>query len=627
MSVDQVSKQWWDPKVVKFDRHEYVTQTVDYLKQEQSYIDKDNLKHLRLYSGRNYGADEYGNIKPAGTQENIGINVTKSVIDTAVSKVTQQEPIVNIITSGGKWKQRTKARNLEKFLAGVFHEEEFHRKAERAIKDCCWAGTGFVKCFFEGGAVRYERVFPGEIVVDEAAAVNCAPRNLFQVKNVPLEQLTAAFPKFKSQILAHAVRLYSTTTGRTTNTVRVYEAWHLPDVAGKDGRHTICIDGCTLLDEDYDEDFFPFVIYRKNELPTGFFGNGVAEDLAPKHEEINYIMQRVQMGIHNNATAWIVKHANDDLPLDHITNEVATILEYTMEPPQVVVHPAIHQQVLDHVKWLNQICYEETGISHFSATSTKPAGIESGVALQKVLDVESTRQGPLQKMVARGAVDAAKITIALGKKHYKSSYSVKWSEKTVVQDVAWGEVNIPADQYLMKTYPVALLPDTPAGKLDAIEKMLQAGMIDPQTGMMLLDFPDVEAFQSLELAAIRNSLWLVDQVVYEGADIKPRVFHNLEMCVKYMQAAAARAQTEGAPPEVLDRCVEWMTDASEMLAASQPEPVPAGGTPPIDPATGQPVDPGMGPAPSMAAPMEGMPPMEPGMLPPPDMDPNAGGMM
>lgn len=616
-----LGKQWWDKDIPEIDRHSYVTEFVNGLKDCQGYVDKDLLKHLQLYAGRNYSMDEHGNVTPAGAMDDIGINVIKSVIDTKVAKIASQKPRANILTDGGRWKQRLKAKKLEKFIMGLFDEQKYYEKAEMALKDSLWKGDGYLKVYVENGDIKYDRVFPGSIIVDEAAAMSCMPRSMAQVENVPLESLVAAFPDKKMQILTEAQLHYSPAHGRKTNMCRVYEIWHLPDQNGDNGRHCICVDGVTLLDEDWKHDFFPFVIMRPCRLPVGFYGNGDAENMAPKQEEIDFIMGRIQTSMHTNATAWIIKHTSDKLPNQHITNKIATILEYSGNvPPQVVVSPALHQQVFDHVKWLNQICYEESGVSQFSATSTKPAGIESGVALQKVLDVESTRHGPAQAMYERAVVDCAKISIALAKEHFKGSYKVKWEADRFVETIDWSEVNIPEDEFRIKIWPVNLLPDTPAGRLDAVEKMLQAGMIDPQVGMMLLDFPDVEAFQSLNLATIKNILWLVDQVVYEDNYVKPRIYHNLELGIKYMQMAVARAETEGAPDKVIERCLDWMAEAADLMAQPPPAPPPLGGDPMMDPAM-------QGGAPTMATPMEGMPPMEPGMLPPPPMDPSMGGGM
>ena len=61
--------------------------------------------------------------------------------------------------------------------------------------------------------------------------------------------------------------------------VKVIESWHLSSgPKAKDGKHTICTNA-TLFKEDYDKEYFPFVFFRWNVRPVGFFGQGLAEQL------------------------------------------------------------------------------------------------------------------------------------------------------------------------------------------------------------------------------------------------------------------------------------------------------------------------------------------------------------
>ena len=178
-------KLWWNDSIKSDDRHEKITQLVNQIKLDQNYVDKDNLDHLKQYIKRSYSMDADGNIMPSGSLERIGINAVKSAIDTICAKITQQDPRPKFDTDGGRWDQRQKARKLEKFVAGVFHEEDFYPKLRRSFKDAAICGTGFLKCYFEAGSVRWERVWPGEVVVDEGSCMNAEPRSMFQVKLIP----------------------------------------------------------------------------------------------------------------------------------------------------------------------------------------------------------------------------------------------------------------------------------------------------------------------------------------------------------------------------------------------------------------------------------------------------------
>lgn len=603
-----LSQQWWEDSVESKQRHERIVQLVDTIKKEQSYVDRDNLTHLRLYIKRNYTADADGRVQPAGSNERIGLNLVKSAIDTVAARICLQKPRPTFLTQGGRWKQRLRAKKLQKFVEGIFYEQDFYAKARRVFKDCAVFGTGFMKFYAENGKVFCERIFPGEMIVDETTAMNTAPRSYFQVKPVPVECLLASFPEYRAEISTGNSYLHMTQKGRTTHMLQAYEAWHLPDVNGAGGRHTICIDGCTLFDEEWKHDFLPIIELRWNELPVGYYGNGAAEDIAGLQNELDFLLTRMQKSLHINANAWYMKHISDKTPNEHLTNEIGNVIEWSGEhPPDLKVFPAIHQQVFDIAKWIYGVGFDDVGVSQMSATSRKPAGVESGIALQTLMDVESQRHGLIQANWEDFVVRCARVLVALGKDTYRENTKVKWDNSRFVETIEWGDVNMEEDEYILKIWPTNLLPASPAGRLDIVEKMLQAGILDPQTAMMLLDFPDVEFIQDLTLAAVKNALWISDQVIYEGADIEPRQYQNLELCIKYIQLGLARAETEGAPPSVIERGLTWIAEATDLM-----------GPPPAPPMLGAPPD----QLAAMGLPPDAMNPAVP--TPPMGMDPMSG---
>lgn len=567
-------KLWWHPDVKKAERHTKVTQVVNHLMTQQKFIERDNLRHLRLYIKRSYHADAMGHIHAAGADPRIGINAAKSAIDTICARITQQDPHPQFKTDGGRWEQRLKARKLEKFVAGVFQEEEFYHKARRMFKDAAIFGTGFMKPYFQNGRVKWERVRPGEIVVDEEVAMRSEPQSFFQVRYLPVESVIAMFPDQQDDILSAKMTYMTRESGSTVTQMQIIEAWHLRDINGENGRHTIVVDGATLLDEEWVYDCEPLLVFRWNELPLGFYGNGACEDLFGLQEEIDYIMQRIQTSTHNTANVWLLKSVNDKAPNSHFTNKIGTIIEYSgNQPPQLQVNPIMAQQVFDHVKWLNELVYNETGVSQMSATSQKPKGIEAAAALQTMLDVESQRFVLLQKAYERAVMHAANMTIEIARNHYrggKAAYRVRAENGHYTEEINWSDVNLKRDEYILKVWPVNLLPQSPAGKMEKVTQLMQAGLIDAQTGMMLLDFPDVEAHQSLALAATRKALWYVDRILYEGEEKTPREWDDLGRCIRFMQMGMSNAEMEGAPEEILQRGLEFIVSAEEMLTPPEP---------------------------------------------------------
>lgn len=609
-------KLWWHPDLDKDSRHGKITDLINTLRTQQAHLRDDNLRHLRLYIKRNYEMDWSGRVKAAGADPRIGINAAKSAIDTICARITQQDPHPNFKTEGGRWAQRLKARNLEKFISGVFYETEFYHKARRMFKDAAIFGTGFMKAFFCNGRIHWERVRPGEIWVDEEVSMHSEPQSFFQVRCLPVESVIAMFPDQQKEILTSKIAYESRQDNVTVTQIEVIEAWHKRDANGNNGRHCIVVDGRTLLDEEWRYDVDPLLVFRWNELPYGYYGNGACEDLYGLQEEIDYIMERIQGSTHNGANVWLLKSRNDKTPNSHLNNKLCTIVEYSGNtPPQFYHSQIMNQQVFDHVKWLNELVYNETGVSQMSATSQKPKGIEAAAALQTMLDVESQRFVLLQKAYERAIMHAAKMTVEIARHHYRQKgdkYSVLSEHGKMAEYIDWENAALKPDEYILKIWPVNMLPQSPAGRMEKITQMMQAGLIDSQTGMMLLDFPDVEAHQSLALAATRKALWYVDKVLYENKDCEPREWDDLGRCVRFMQMGMTNAEMEGAPEEVLQRGLEFIATAEGMMTPPEP-PLAVDGfgtsAPPVDPGTGMPADPNTN--------MPGMGGVDPNGAPPP----------
>ena len=160
--------------------------------------------------------------------------------------------------------------------------------------------------------------------------------------------------------------------------------------------------------------------------------------------------------------------------------------------------------MFSHLDRLYNRAYEISGISQLSATSLKPAGLESGVALREYSDIETERfviVGQAYESafleIARQMIDLAKDVSEEGKTYEVISYGDKEIEK-----IRWSDINLREDQYRMKVYPASLLPTTPAARLQTVIEMAQAGLIDKAETRSLLDFPDIEQYNKLATAPL-----------------------------------------------------------------------------------------------------------------------------
>lgn len=591
-------KRWWHEEIDDDSRHERIVPLIQHLKQHQSWVEGDYIDHLNIYADRDYSSDGDWGVKISGSEDRMGSNPVRSGIDTIVGKICSP-PRTMFLTEGGRWDTRRKARKLQKAIDGVKHEGKYVREASRAMKDAAIGGTGYVHVYFEGGKVHYERVFPLEIVVDEQAAAHCQPTSKFRQKKLPLEAIIDRFPEKQGEILSSQLaRTNLTSGGELTSMVNIYEAWHLKS-ENSPGLHCIVLNNCTLLCEPWDHDFYPIFPIRWNELPVGWYGSGAVEETRGVQTEHNYMLERIQTSVHNNASKYLIRHSSDQTSDQQFTNQDDTIITWSgQHPPEVKVNPMIDPQFLEHCWRLRALVFEDIGVSEMSASSKKPKGIESGAGLQHLTDQESQRHIHIHKAWEQLDLETSKATIALLKENLsggKSDFKVKYDNGRFLESIDWSEVNLPQDDYILKSFPTNLLPTQPAAKVEKVMQWLQSGVVDSLTASMMIDFPDTEDSGSLLQASIKSILWVIDRVIYEDDYIEPKEWYDLENGIRFMQMALSRAELEGAPEETLDMGVEWIVDAKNLLQPPPPTPAEMPPMDPgmVDPATGMPMDPGM----------------------------------
>lgn len=560
----------------------------------------------------------------APVEERNTLNVSQSVVDTLGSKIATSKPKPMPLTVDGDFELQQKAKEMERFIMGTIHGERAYESGRESWMDGAICDIGAMKTVedYEGSRVRLERVFPDEIIVDEEAAINGQPRDLFQRKWLPADVLAGMFTKQKEEIREAQTSSTLALRAVTTHLVEVLEAWHLPCSEGaKDGRHCIVVRGCTLADDEWEDEDFPFEFIRWNKRRRGFYGQGLVEQISGLQNELTALMHDTGLAIQIHGRPCLLVDEQSGVKIDHLSNSPALIIKYKGGPgmkPELSTHATSHPEVMQRINFIFEKVYEISGLSQLSAQSKKPAGIESGVALRTLLDSESQRFSLAIEMwqdfwlgIARKIIDAARRMSRAGKPP-KAVLGARHAARTI----NWSEVDLDRDRYQLQLWPTNLLPDTPAGKLAYVEQMITMGLLDPQEGKSLLDYPDIDASNSLSNASREDLMRMIDQFLMDGEDayIPPDLeLMNLELGIRLMQEAWLRGRVNGYEEWRLQPLVNWVREAKRLLqAAQQPPPAP--------PAEMMP------PGPQMMPPMD-MPPVEmlpPDSLPPVEMVPPPG---
>lgn len=551
---------------------------IQYLDQDQTYRQSDNFKYLRLYGNMDlFGLRSYQVLRAdpsSATVNRVTMNIVQSMVDTVVSKIAKNKPKPTFLTEGGMWDQQQRAKKLTQFVEGQFQACDFYEKAAQAFMDSCIFGTGAIKIFKENGEIKAERVFIDELKVDDREAFYGEPRQMHQTKLIHKDVLIEMFPEYEGAIEI-ASRDSSTTYGVNVNAtkadmVMVVESWHLRSgPEAKDGKHAINIQNQILFEEEYEKPYFPFVFWRWGVRPVGFFGQGLAEQLQGLQLEINKILRTIQISMHLVSVPKIFIEASSKIVDAHLDNKIGGIIKFAGSPPIPGQLGTIPPELFSHLDRLYQRAYEIAGVSQLSASSAKPAGLNSGKALREYNDLETERFMSVAQRYENAFMDAVPMMIDLAKEIDEdlgdSDYKVKVKGRKFLKTIKWKEVSMEEDRYVMSIFPTSALSSTPAGRLQDVQELIQAGFVSKEDAMKLLDFPDLQAFYNYETAPGEDIDMVIEKIIEDGDYMTPEPYQNLEYGIQKMQKAYLLFRSQNAPEARLELIRRWIEDANALL--------------------------------------------------------------
>lgn len=529
------SFKWWLAESDEQLRDELLS-TTNYLKKVHQIRIRQASIYTRLFSGKPL----YNYLANVGTLDNsqqlpIGrptANVVYACTDTLVSKITQDKPKPIFLTNNGHYKERKLGQELNNFIMGEFYRTKAYELGALAFRDSCVLGNGFIKVFPEierdskgkpvKGKVCLERTLETELLTDYNDAYYGNPRNLIQMKLLDRGVMLAMFPEM-SDIILKAQHGNVDNTPLSTETVSdqfiVSEGWHLPSSpeAG-DGRHVIACTAGIILDEPWTKPKFPFVKWDYNPNIVGWFAQGLAEILMPTQMEIYKLLIIASQAIELMGVPRILIDEFSAILETAFNNNIGTIIKYNKVPPQFVTAESNNPEIYEWIKWLIQNAFQMSGISSMSATSQKPAGLNSGEAIRSYDDIQTDRFAALARRnqdaytsLAYEIIDCAKdIAQETG------SYLTVYPGKDGTREVELPEAAILKDTYVIQCMEESSLPNDPAGRRAKLSEMLAAGEIDQKEFRRLSAFPDLQQADELANALEERILSNLDAIIDKG---------------------------------------------------------------------------------------------------------------
>jgi hypothetical protein len=550
-------------------------------------------------------------------------NVIKSCIDTKVSKMSQVKvrPFFNPVN--GKWKTRKVCRVGQQFFDDWYRRHSIYREAIEAYRDAQIFEAGYIWVDDETRIPR--RVKPWEYHVDPAEMnYGEVSRMFLRFWKYPLLALkkkikegTSAWRSLERDIHAKA------------DEVHVYY--------DLDGGVKYLYAGEELLEErKIGFDVEPVASIYCTPPVKGLWSTSIVDDLLTLQRELDVVNQKIHDAtVLTPANLAFVPTMSGVKKSTIDAGREGLIYEYDPVPgasgPVEWMTPApVNPQLLQRRKEIMETMYQISGVSQLSAQVKKPTGLNSGVALDTLEDVESERHNFELQNYELFCMKISEIGIAV----FDPKETIL-PERMGRAGVTWKDIQEERDYYSIQFSPASALSNTPKAKMEEVEKLQKMGVIGPEMVASMLGWPDLE--KSLGIASANRDdveaitdraaekgefdfyeavniqdLWrnVMNEIMRLDADEpeNKKVMKNLvEFSVilkgkmDMLSAAAAPPQIPAPPPE-----------APPVALGQQGPPVPQGANPLAVP-PGAPAGPPPGPPtpPPMPAELPPPPPMPP----------------
>ena len=583
--ASSILAQWWLTKDSDKAAAEMLTSAA-YLKESQAYRYRQAAIYARLYGNQSLYSFAGSNISKMDQtyglpQERPTFNLIQSVTDTLVSRIAQSRPQPVFLTSNSDYKQRNLAKKLNSFILGEFHNTKAYELGTTALRDGLVEGTGVIHVFeTPDNRVGLERVLLTELLVDPNEAMYGEPRQLYRLKLIDRDVLLANFPKLKEKIemAAKGTPDNSADSSKSvSDLVMVVEGWHLPSGKGMgDGRHTIACSSGSLLDEPFDKERFPFSFLHYAPRLLGFWAQGVAEQLMGTQMELNSILYTISRAIKLVGVPRVFQEEGAKVVSAHHNNEVGVIVKYRGIKPTYEVAPCNAPELYAERDKLIQYGYQQSGVSALQASSQKPQGLDSGEAIRTYDDISTDRFASLARRYDNFFIDLSYQIIDLAKDicERDDGYSTVYPNKNGIKEIDLKAADVVKDTFVIQCFTQSSLPKDPAGRLQKVAEMIQAGMITVQEGRRLLDYPDLDQVEKLANAAEERVFQILDDIIESGKYTPPDPFMDLTFAEKtvvqyinlYSQAKLEEAKA--------DKLHMFFSQIQDIKQAAQPPPMP-----------------------------------------------------
>lgn len=487
------------------------------------------------------------------------INVIKSCIDTLTSKIAQSKvrPFFNCIN--GTFKDINVCKNAQQYFDQYFDIEEVNKKVSMAFRDACIFDHGVI--YVDSETKSITKALPWQVFVRPAELTyNNVTRAYYCQNDYPVSMLPE---KYRNKVLKANPDQEYVTYGIYYDTVDQCKAVYITE-----------LDFVEI--EKYEGNRVPFIFLWYNNPIHGGSSVSVVDMLYGIQKEVNTLMSKVKDASQLSPALTFFLPDDATIKSTQLNNRVGNVITYKAtsdmsgSPVTVATPNFIDSQYIELINNLKETAYEMVGISQLSAQSKKPSGLNSGIALQTVEDVESERFEEQLNQVIRCYVEIAKTCLRVFPK-----------EETILPDtpnrldVRWKDIVDEEKKMQIQFSAADSLSKDPSTKLQQLQQLAQVGVIPQERIAQFMELPDLEGGYSLSNNAINAVLSVIRDCIesdnYDVPDYIPIPMLKTEIINTQLSLRAANFIKNQEDIEKLNQLYNVVVQMEQQMNQPTPE--------------------------------------------------------
>ena len=595
---------WWEYKQGADGLANQVTATAETLIKYNVGLRLRMKRNLQYYLNRiipSLGMDIWDTEQNVVNDYDNVTNLSKSAVDTFVSKMCSDQTKPTFKTEGGTFSARRKAQKMSEFSIGAFDQLGYYRKYPYVLTDAAIFGRGFMDIRL-GSDDRPEmkRILPYELLTDPRDAKYGNPSHLYHLTSVAKDWAAQVYGIDPAK--ATYLKIESNTWADAANMCTLIECWHLPSTPDSgDGRKVLCTSSEVIEEKEWTLDHFPFVSYSYSLPIHGFWAPSLIDGIARRQDMINTLDEQERR--QGNCGNYVVLCEQGSIITSTITNEDGLILKYNGRPPQFVVPNTLSPELLNRQDRCVSRAYEMEGISRIEAQSTKPQGFDpSGEALREWADISSERFADKQ-------IRGQDFMVACTRRLFEvledsNAYDVlSGDRKNSATRMTFADIHMPETQYSIHASATNAIASSPSAQIAKASEEFEKGFLTREECMSMMSHQDLEAITDRANApynAVMNSLELM---LDRGIPVTPTRYDDPQFVGPLMARARLQAWVNNEDPDRIALVDQYLAalEAMTPAPAAQGQPMVASGQTIQSyqaPAPGGAVPPGAAPAPA-----------------------------